>query len=243
MTAGRAMDKNFLEKMAETPPLTADLLVNKIYTILEENIISMTLSPETKLVEDNIARVLGVSRSPVREALMQLENAGLVIRKGGKGRVVVSFTEQEVIDSYEVREMIESYAGGLACLTAQEEDLRKIEDILNQMKTFSDGMSDSIAYLKLNYDFHYMMIAPCPNKPLIRMFENALKPIKWCWNLNVAWQYGPTSSAYDRHRELFDIYQARDREAYEKRVRMHIQDASMRFRKVYAKRKKRKEET
>ena len=140
------MEENFLKKMAEIPPLTADLLVNKIYTILEENIISMTLAPETKLVEENIARVLGVSRSPVREALMQLENAGLVIRNGGKGRVVVSFTEQEVIDSYEVREMIESYAGGLACLAAQEEDLRKIEDILNQMKTFSGGMSDLIAY-------------------------------------------------------------------------------------------------
>lgn len=236
------MDKNFLEKMAEIPPLTADLLVNKIYTILEENIISMTLSPETKLVEDNIARVLGVSRSPVREALMQLENAGLVIRKGGKGRVVVSFTEQEVIDSYEVREMIESYAGGLACLAAQEEDLRKIEDILNQMKAFSGGMSDLIAYLKLNYDFHYRMIVPCPNKPLIRMFENALKPIKWCWNLNLAWQYGPTSSAYDRHRQLFDIYRARDREAYGRLVRIHIHDASVRFRNEYAKRKSKKEE-
>lgn len=237
------MEENFLKKMAEIPPLTADLLVNKIYTILEENIISMTLAPETKLVEENIARVLGVSRSPVREALMQLENAGLVIRNGGKGRVVVSFTEQEVIDSYEVREMIESYAGGLACLAAQEEDLRKIEDILNQMKTFSGGMSDLIAYLKLNYDFHYRMIAPCPNKPLIRMFENALKPIKWCWNLNLAWQYGPTSSAYDRHRQLFDSYRARDRAEYERLVRIHIHDASVRFRNEYAKRKSRKEET
>ncbi|MCX5819639.1 MAG: GntR family transcriptional regulator [Deltaproteobacteria bacterium] len=236
------MDKNFLDKMAEIPPLTTDLLVNKIYTILEENIIGMTLSPETKLVEDNIARALGVSRSPVREALMQLENAGLVIRKGNKGRVVVSFTEQEVIDSYVVREMIESYAGGLACLAAREEDLRKIEDVLNQMKTFSGGKSDLLAYLKLNYDFHSMMIAPCPNKPLIRMFENALKPIKWCWNLNVAWQYGPASSAYDRHKQLFDIYRAGDRVAYEKLIRMHIQDASVRFRKVYAKRKSRKEE-
>ncbi len=104
--------------MAEQPPLTADLLVRKIYSLLEENIISMALLPESKLVEDNIARALGVSRSPVREALMQLENAGLVVRQTGKGRVVASFTEREVIDNYEVWEMIESYTGGLACLTA-----------------------------------------------------------------------------------------------------------------------------
>ena len=116
------MDKEFLKKMAEQPPLTADLLVHKIYTVLEENIISMSLPPDSKLVEDNIARVLGVSRSPVREALMQLENAGLVVRKDGKGRVVAGFSEREIIDNYQVWEMIEGYAGGLACLTAAESD-------------------------------------------------------------------------------------------------------------------------
>lgn len=235
------MDQNFLDKMAEIPPLTADLLVGKIFNILEENIIGMTLSPGTKLVEENIARALGVSRSPVREALMRLENAGLVVRQGGKGRVVVSFTEQEVIDSYEVREMIESYAGGLACLAAEEDDFRKIEDILDQMKALSGGMNDAIAYLELNYDLHYRMITPCPNKLLIRMFENALKPIKWCWNLNVTWQYGPTASAYERHRRLFDIYRTRDREAYEKAARMHVHDASVRFGNEYVKRKGKKE--
>ena len=75
------MGTDFLTKMAEHPPLTTELLVPKIYTLLEENIIDMTLPPGSKLVEDNIARVLGVSRSPVREALMHVEKTGLVIRK------------------------------------------------------------------------------------------------------------------------------------------------------------------
>ena len=179
------MEENFLKKMAEQPPLTADLLVHKIYSILEENIISMSLLPESKLVEDNIARVLGVSRSPVREALMQLENAGLVVRKTGKGRVVASFTEQEVIDNYEVWEMIESYTGGLACLTATEEDFRRIEAVLEQMKGLTSVEGEFGNYRHLNYSFHYNMIAPCSNRVLIRMYENALKPIQWCWNLSI----------------------------------------------------------
>ena len=45
------MEQNFLKKMAEQPPLTADLLVHKIYSLLEENILSMSLPPDSKLVE------------------------------------------------------------------------------------------------------------------------------------------------------------------------------------------------
>ena len=233
---GKAVEENFLKKMAGQPPLTADLLVRKIYSLLEENIISMALLPESKLVEDNIARALGVSRSPVREALMQLENAGLVVRKAGKGRVVASFTEREVIDNYEVWEMIESYTGGLACLTATEEDFRKIGAILNQMKELSSVEGEFNNYRHLNYSFHYNMIAPCSNKALIRMYENALKPIKWCWNLSIFWQRD-FSRSFDEHDELLNVYRNRDRAKYERLVRRHIHDASERFRKEYARRK------
>lgn len=232
----KTVEENFLKKIAEQTPLTADLLVRKIYSLLEENIISMALPPESKLVEDNIARVLGVSRSPVREALMQLENAGLVVRKTGKGRVVASFTEREMIDNYEVWEMIESYTGGLACLTATDEDFRKIEAILDQMRELSSREGDFSSYRHLNYSFHYQMIAPCSNKVLIRMYENAIKPIKWCWNLSIFWKQD-FSKSYDEHDELLDIYRNRDRANYETRVRRHIHDASERFRKEYARRK------
>lgn len=230
------MVENFLKKMAEQPPLTPDPLVRKIYNLLEENIITMTLPPESRLAEENIARVLGVSRSPVREALMQLENAGLVVRKTGKGRVVAGFTEREIIDNYQVWEMIESFAGGLACLAASEEDFSKIAEVLERMKVLSGSEGDLRLYRELNYTFHYLMIAPCENKALVRMFENALKPIKWCWNLSILWQQDLDRS-YAEHEEMLQAYQKRDRQRYETLVRRHISDASKRFRSEYARRK------
>lgn len=229
------MEETFLKKMAEQPPLTADLLVRKIYTLLEENIISMTLLPESKLVEENIARALGVSRSPVREALMQLENAGLVVRRPGKGRVVASFTEREVIDNYEVWAMVESYTGGLACLTASEEDFGKIAAVLDQMHRYAGTEGELDAYRELNFNFHYNMVLPCPNKTLIRLYENALKPIKWCWNLSILWQ-SDSSLSYSEHEQLLILYRKRDRENYEKLVKRHIREASERFRTEYSRR-------
>ena len=224
-----------MKMMAGQPPLTADLLVQKIYTLLEENIINMVLLPESKLVEENIARALGVSRSPVREVLIQLENAGLVVRKTGKGRVVASFTEQELIDNYQVWEMAESYTCGLACLTATERDFLKVEAILERMKKLSGAEKDFRAYRELNYRFHSQLAAPCPNKTLIRIYENALKPIRWCWNLSLLWRRDVTRS-YDEHRDLFAAYRARNRKAFERLVRKHCQAASVRFRKEYRRR-------
>jgi DNA-binding GntR family transcriptional regulator len=234
---GEAMEQTFLKKMAEQPPLTADLLVCKIYTLLEENIISMTLLPESKLVEDNIARVLGVSRSPVREALMQLENAGLVVRKGGKGRVVAGFSEQEIIDNYQVWEMIESYTGGIACLTADENDFLKVEEILNQMMNLSSVEGYLPEYRRLNYSFHFSMISPCRNKMLIRMYETALKPIRWCWNLSILWKHD-LSRSYGEHRQILEAYRKRDRDAFERLVRNHIEKAAERMWTEYVRRKK-----
>jgi DNA-binding GntR family transcriptional regulator len=230
------MKEHFLNKMAGHPPLTAELLVNKIYGILEENIINMTLPPESNLAEENIARILGVSRSPVREALMRLENSGLVVRKTGKGRVVTSFTEQEVIDNYEIWEMVEGFAGGLACLSARDPDYEGIEETLIQMKASTGTENDFYRYRQLNYRFHSQMVRPCPNKALVRLYENALKPIVWCWNLSMLWQR-TISNSHSEHEAIFSAYRRRDRVAYEKLVRKHIRDASERFRREYSTRK------
>jgi DNA-binding GntR family transcriptional regulator len=231
------VEQDFLKKMAEQPPLTTDLLVHKIYSLLEENILTMSLPPDSKLVEDNIAKVLGVSRSPVREALIQLENAGLVVRKEGKGRVVAGFSEQEIIDNYQVWEMIEGFAGGLACLTATEEDFKTIEETLARMQDLSDVEGNRPEYRRLNYSFHSSMVLPCRNKLLIRMYENALKPIRWCWNLSILWQHDLDRS-YSEHRLIFDAYRARERQTFERLVRQHIAEAAERMWTEYRRRKK-----
>lgn len=230
------MEELFYKKMASLPPLTADLLVHKIYSLIEDNIINMVLPPGSKLVEDDIARTLGVSRSPVREALIQLESAGLVVRNTGKGRVVASFTGDEILANYEVWEMTESFIGGLTCLSASEEDFQKIEDILDKMKGFTGAEEDFKAYRQLNYKFHYHMVSPCSNKILLRIYEYALKPIMWCWNLSISWPRD-LSRSYTEHQQIFNAYRHRDRAEYEILVRKHIKDASQRFYREYSRRK------
>jgi DNA-binding GntR family transcriptional regulator len=236
------MQELFYKKITALPPLTADLLVHKIYSLIEENIINMVLPPGSKLVEDDIARTLRVSRSPVREALIQLESAGLVVRNSGKGRVVASFTGEEILANYEVWEMTESFIGGLTCLTAHDEDFQKIEDILNMMKGLTVAEEDFKAYRQLNYKFHHHMVSPCPNKILLRTYELALKPIMWCWNLSIFWPRD-LSRSYAEHQQIFNAYRCRDRAEYEALVRKHIKDASQRFYREYSRTRKTNDST
>ncbi len=229
------MGEDILKKMAENSPLTVDLLVNKIYSFLEDNIINATLQPGSKLVEENIAHSLGVSRSPVRIALIRLEHSGLVVRKSSKERLVACFTEQEIIDKYEIWGLIEGYAGGLSCLLAQNEDYAAIEGLLSQLKTATDN-NDLHLYRQLNGALHSRMVNSCPNKALLEMYENALKPIRWCWHLSMSWSR-TISDSYLEHEQIYDAFKRRDRAAYEMLVRQHIHNGSERFRKEYIRRK------
>jgi DNA-binding GntR family transcriptional regulator len=66
--------------------------------------------------------------------------------------------------------------------------------------------------------------------------ENALKSIKWCWNLSILWKRD-FSRSYDEHDEILIVYRKRDRATYETLVRRHIHDALERFRKEYVRRR------
>ncbi|UCF55857.1 MAG: GntR family transcriptional regulator [Deltaproteobacteria bacterium] len=209
--------------------------MEKVYTLLEENIINMTLPPGDNLVEEDIARSLDISRSPVREALVRLETACLV-RKSKKGRVVASITEADIINNYEIWEMMESFAGGLASQVATVKDLGEIERILGEMKSVTNRDDSFPRYRDLNYQFHYHLVAPCPNQPLVQLYENALKRIHWCYNLSISWHQDLVVS-YSEHTKIFEAYRAKQHESFEKRVRAHIRKALKRLRIEYSKKR------
>jgi len=228
------VEESFLRKIAEQPPFTANLLVDKIYRFLEESIIRKEMAPGSKLREEAIAQLLCVSRSPVREALIRLEASGLVVRRIGQGRIVAGFTKQEILYNFEIWEMIESYAGGLASLAAEAQDYARIEEILQQMKHAPGKREDDpYRYREINYRFHTNLVTPCPNKLLVRMYENALKPIEWCWNISAIWHQDASQSEAE-HEQIYRAYKRRDRSAYEKLVRKHIREAAKRFERAYS---------
>jgi DNA-binding GntR family transcriptional regulator len=207
--------------------LSTEHLVDKIFNIIESHIIEGKLKPRSLLSEDRLAKVFGTSRSPVREALLRLENIGLVTRTGQNRKIVAPLSAELAEEYYQVWEMVESFAGGLTCVTATEKTHLELGSVIQEMEEVSEE-KDFAHYRRLNYEFHSLFVKECPNQTLLPLYERAIKSIQWCWNLSLHHRDDIARSNRE-HKQLYATFKSRDKGTFESLVREHIRDASIRF--------------
>ncbi len=211
--------------------LSVESLVDQIFNIIETNIIEGKLKPRSLLSEDKLARVFGTSRSPVREALLRLENVGLVVRTDQNRKTVAPLSLELAEEYYRMWEMVESFTGGLTCEIATDRTYLQIESILRDMEDISEK-DDLKRYRQLNYEFHSLFVEECPNQTLLQLYDRAIKSIQWCWNLSLHHKDDVIRSNSE-HKELYAVFKKRDRARFETLIREHIHGASVRFMKVF----------
>jgi DNA-binding GntR family transcriptional regulator len=107
-------------------------LRERVYSYLRSAIVSGNIPPEERLVEDVIARELGVSRTPVREALHTLEREGLIEHFPNRGFTVIRETESHVAEIFEIRSILEGHILRIACESATDEFLSELKSILEK---------------------------------------------------------------------------------------------------------------
>jgi DNA-binding GntR family transcriptional regulator len=124
------------------------------YSILREAIITGAVRPGQKLRQEAVAEAIGVSRIPVRSALMQLESEGLVVLQPHKGAVVRSLTAERVKETYAVRALLEAEAIRVAIKAMTPEKARALEhlaDKLDDPRRTRDFLEDRVAFYHLLY--------------------------------------------------------------------------------------------
>lgn len=207
--------------------LSVEHLVDKIFNIIEENIIEGKLKPRSLLAEDKLAKIFGTSRSPVREALLRLENIGLVVKTGQNRKIVAPLSAELAKECYQIWEMTESFAGGLTCEAATEKTYLQVESVLQEMEEMS-GKEEFVRYRRLNYEFHSLFVEECPNQSLSQLYTRSLKSIRWCWNLSLHHRSDIVRSNAE-HKKLFTAFKNRKKSEFEALTRKHIHEASIRF--------------
>ena len=125
----------------------------RVFNSIENAILNGEYSDGESLNELKISKELGVSRTPVREALMQLELEGLVRSIPNKGAVVVGVSEQDTRDIYEIRVRIEGLAARLAAEKMTPEEVRALEKIV-ELQEFYLMKNDTEQIFRLDTDFH-----------------------------------------------------------------------------------------
>jgi DNA-binding GntR family transcriptional regulator len=127
-----------------------------------------TLPAGYQLIQDNVASDLGVSRTPVREALIRLAREGYVRRVPGRGYVVGSINASDVDDVYQIRQAIEPLALLLAFDHMRPRDLSLLRRLDAEMHS---PAWNSVGYFESNRRFHLALIDRCPNRLLVRIIE------------------------------------------------------------------------
>jgi DNA-binding GntR family transcriptional regulator len=139
--------------MRSLTPATRRGLADEVTDRIRDAILSGELSPGEKVGETELSRVLTVSRGPVREALVRLEQEGLVVSEWHKGTTVVDFTKSDIRQLATLRLALEQMAASEASREATREDFRRLHDIVAQMQAARLAGNDN-ALVRLDVEFH-----------------------------------------------------------------------------------------
>ncbi len=141
-----------------------------VYQVLRQRILSGELVAGFRLVIDALARELGVSPMPVREAIRRLEAQGLVDFQPNVGAQVSCIDEETYEEVLSVRARMEGWATALAAPYLTAEDLETLRTVTRQMDE-ALGQADLLAYGELNRQFHAAILRRCPNRYLVEQIH------------------------------------------------------------------------
>jgi DNA-binding GntR family transcriptional regulator len=168
-------------------------LRQSVYDALLELVVEGRLRPGQHLVETELARQLGVSRQPVREALHRLEAEGWVDLRPNQGAFVHVPTDQEVDELLDVRELLEVETVRLAATAATPGQLARLREICQQGQAAVQA-GDTLRFVAVNSEFHAELAQVAGNAVLAELAEIVGRRVRWYYRL-VAPLRGPESCA------------------------------------------------
>lgn len=193
------------------------------YRSIRANILAQTYPPGSQLREVHISKELGLTRTPVREAIIRLESEGLVCTYPHRGAFVAQLTLKEVEDLFDVREALEIKAAELAIRKANREQLDAIRSALEQHGTLI-AASDDGGYQIPVLDFHEVLIKLSHNRELINIWENMRSKIKLA-RVTSAMLSQRYIKAHEEHRQILAHISAGETQSVRELLVKHIAKA------------------
>jgi DNA-binding GntR family transcriptional regulator len=194
-------------------------LLEQAYISIRELIINGEIAPGEKLVESRLAEKLGISRTPIREALRRLELEGLVTYVPLQGAQAAHLDRSSIINLYKCRAALEAVAAGEAALRINDDMLQKIEEsIMLAEQFYSKG--DHQRTVEKNTQFHDVILASSGNNILIQLMEQIKTQILRFRSITSEYGFRPTF--IQEHQEIYDSLRQRDSEESERLMREHV---------------------
>lgn len=198
-----------------------------VYNTLRRAILRGELVPGQRLMEIQLAEKMGVSRTPVREAIRKLELDGLVEVIPRKGAEVAHMSGKNLRDVLEVRRALEELAGELACQRMTAGEFKELEQANHRFASVL-GSSDITVIAQADEDFHAVIYRATENERLIQMVNHLLEQM-YRYRIEHIKDKSQRKILVQEHQEIMQALADRDPEAARQAIRSHInkQEASV----------------
>ncbi len=188
------------------------------YAHLRGSILAGVLPPGTRIFELSLAQELGISRTPVREALQRLSQEGLVELLPGRGARVRILSPEEVREVYDVRAMLEGEAAFLAAQNATLEELDTLEALLRTLDSLP--AEDYTRQMQTDFDFHTALVAAAHNKTLARIYADLRSSLTLVRSIQRTLSQHPQTR--EQHQAILEALKARSPEKAAQAARAHV---------------------
>lgn len=192
-----------------------------VFQTLRQSILRGELKPGERLMEIRLANQLGVSRTPIREAIRMLELEGLVIMVPRKGAQVAQITKKDLNDVLEVRLGLEDLATKFACERITQEDLTALYHASRAFEKLL-GTDDVQALAKADVDFHDIIYKATDNARLVQLLNN-LREQMYRYRIEYLKDVRARKSLVQEHDALWEALRERDQEKARKIICAHVE--------------------
>ena len=208
-------------------PLQNDSLAKQVFFSLKNAVFTGEMQPGEAIREMHVARSMKVSQATVREALVQLQQTGLVVREPNRRTTVTAFSREEIRDRLAMRIALEEFAAVEASRRLSPEDIQELERRAPAIDRKVDG-GDSLEHVNADIDFHHCIWERCGNAVLLKTLENTTAPLFAFMSVLTRAGLVDLETAKP-HQRIVDAIVGRDPERIRQEIRLHMEPSYQGF--------------
>jgi len=197
------------------------------YKAIKDRILYLDLKPGEKIVENEIAAELGVSRTPVREALLMLQNEKLVECNDRTGFIVRRFPAADIAEYFAVRAVIEEFVMSLVLRRITESELEALRENIRQAERYVDA-GDIRNIIRTSSEFHEILYKSAKSEVLLETISSLVDKFQWLRSIALSASRGAKQSV-SQHKKILGAIEKRDSKRLKVLLRAHFLGAQKRL--------------
>ena len=207
-------------------------LRNQAYEQIRGKLVSGRLAAGSQISEPKLAKMLGIGRTPVREAIQQLQVEGLVERMPRRGTIVCVPDRKDIVDLFELREGLESYAVTLATQRIRSDGVARLRKLCGELQTIAEELRESgerslsglmmRRFLAADMGFHLLLIGATGNKRIVKIVSDSHVMSRIFGTSRQEHSLEVVEKTFALHSEILDAVEKSDGERARQRMLDHI---------------------